>query len=281
MLHRNFNSMRYLYSVILHFALFSCNKFSLGNRKECPSLFTLDLSNVDNNVNELRVWVFDSDNNIIKRDTISSSYFGGDYLMKVPRESITYYLWGNLKSATHINENNSLGSYLTNLENFQPDSLYFFSNTIDADRESLRDTVFLFKEFITIYMTVLGDTSSYEIVLEGATNNAGYYINGKLVGKKSNQTILPSCVSEKLATYEFRVTRQNNLSDIYIKGIATIDEKSVNIFSLPLDSYISESLYDMKSPSLEDIKVEVDLTCNTLTISIDDWQKTFPVLVEM
>ncbi len=278
--HPNFNSMRYIYILIIIISLFSCNKYILENRKECPAILTLDLSNIDNRVNELHVWIFDTDKNIVKKDTIWSSYFGKEYLINVPRGSISYYLWVNLKSATYINENNSLDSYLTNLENFQPDSLYFSSNTLDSDKETLRDTVFLLKEFITIYFTIIGDTRTSEITLEGTTNNAGYYINGKLVSKKTSQIILPNSTSEKSAEYEFRVTRQNNLTDINIEGKTTTNNIPTTVFSLPLSNYIMESMYDMKSPSLEDIKVEVDLTSNLITIYISDWQKTFPVFIE-
>lgn len=269
--------MKILYTAFIIIILSACGKLILEDRGECPSLFTIDLKNIGSNVNELTLWIFDSKKQLVKKEIIPNDYFGGEYLITVPRDFINYYVWGNLKDGTILNDDNSMGSYLTNLDKFQPDSLYFYSNNLNVNDESVNDIIVLSKEFITINLKIVGsyDTSGLSVV--GTTSNAGFFINGSLVNKQTSIDIKPKEISSNKVDYIFRITRQDNLDDILLKANYNINNSLINVFDLPLSKYISDSNYDMKSKNLEDIYLTLDISSSFIIVKIDDWVRMYPV----
>ena len=43
---------------------------------------------------------------------------------------------------------------------------------------------------------------------------------------------------------------------------------------IPLGMYIAGSGYDWAAPSLEDIRLEIDMDANTLTVESNGWRRT-------
>ncbi|MEG2471524.1 MAG: hypothetical protein RSA75_09685 [Bacteroidales bacterium] len=262
----------------------SCTKFVWEDRSECPCILTLDLSNVDKNVSELHLWIFGEDNSILSRDTIAPDRFGGTYDVLIKREMVKYYVWGNIKGATKLQDNLTLNSTLTKVENSSADSLYHYSKQLNTNFESQTDTVLLNKEFISVNVTLKSTVSKFDkISLEMYGNSAGFYIDKRFIGGIGKITCVPDGNNKENNTvFKYRLTRQEYLQDISIVIIVTTRQGiPIVLTDFPLGNYLQENGYNMQAKNLSDIKIDMDLSANIITIKVDNWQVTVPGNIEI
>lgn len=268
--------------IIFSITLVSCTKFVWEDREECPCILTLDLSSIDKNVSELHLWMFGEDNNILYRDTIPPDRFGGTYDVLIKREMVKYYVWGNIKAATRLQDNLTINSTLTKVENSSADSLYHYSKQLNTNFESQVDTVYLNKEFITVDVTLKSKVSKFDkISLEMYGNSAGFYVDKRFIGGIGKITVTPEN-KESNTVFKYRLTRQEYLQDISIVIITTTQQGiPIVLTDFPLGKHLQENGYNMQAKSLSDIKIELDLSSNIITIKVDDWQVTVPGNIEI
>ncbi|MEG1290523.1 MAG: hypothetical protein RR919_09200 [Bacteroidales bacterium] len=243
--------------IITLISLTSCTKFVWEDRSECPCILTLDLSNVDKNVSELHLWIFGEDNSILSRDTIAPDRFGGTYDVLIKREMVKYYVWGNIKGATKLQDNLTLNSTLTKVENSSADSLYHYSKQLSTNFESQIDTVYLNKEFITLYFYLDGkpEIVGSEIIIE-ITSSGGYYLDGSIINSASN---VQSTITPAENYCSIRLTRQK-IEDMYLLLYSQTDTQKVLIDKYCLGTLLKQNKYDMHSILLQDIIIEIDFS---------------------
>ena len=66
--------MRILIFILGLFSL-GCDKLIKEDRSVCPCILTIDLTNINKDINKLNLWVLDGDD-VIYNDTIPAIYFG-------------------------------------------------------------------------------------------------------------------------------------------------------------------------------------------------------------
>ncbi len=256
-----------LYIVSL-LACSSCEATIFEEREDCPCFLTLDLSNVPSTMGELYLWAFDSKENLILRDTILSTHFGGEYEIEVKRTTVHYHLWGNIGSATSLLGENSVNLKLSKVDSLSADSLYCYSKRLNATGEFAKDTVTLFKEYARVEVLVKGAKNTF-IEIKGESN--GYFINREIVDAKSIYKSVGLIDSNSDMLHTFNITRQSNLSLLEIALSHSINNGFKLLNTYPIGEWLEEQGYNMEAENLSDIYIEIDSSNNFITITVDDW----------
>lgn len=260
----------------------SCTKSVWEERGICPCSLTLDLGNVNREIDTLHLWMFGDDNEILYRDTISSLQFVRDYEISIKRGMVKYFLWGNIKGATTMTDHLALHTTLTKVENLPADSLYYYSNYLNTDLEDVVDVVRLNKEFITVDFSLKGNIEpavDISMVLFG--NASGFYVDKRLLDGVGKITARPCYRDDSKILFHYRITRQHHLWGITISLVLERDGNSSVLTELPVGKWLAENGYDMEANNLSDIAIELDLSVNFITITVDNWQVTIPADVEI
>ncbi len=277
-----------IYSVVLGLILLGgCTVFE--DRDGCPNYLQIDLQEVDKNIKEWQMWLFNEEGTLILKDTIYRRSYSAPYIVQVPRfDSVKCLLWGNMRSATNLMENYSYTTYLEKLEDVSADSLYFFTETINTKGENSYMKVLPEKEFATVDIYVkgwVGTDYEADMVLECASS--GFYVSGELLNSKSFTDVKIHDMGTYYTHFRCRMWRQQDTENIVLKlfirdlqpdgtlGNILVDNE------IPIGEYLFENGYDMYSPSLADISMEVDYSYNRFMIRADDWEATYKILAEI
>lgn len=261
----------------------------LEDRSDCPNYLTIDFTEVDRGIKEWQLWMFDKEDNLIFKDTIYRCSYASPYLVKVPRSrEVICLMWGNIRGGTHLNEMYSLGSHLTKQRDISADSLYYFLDTISTNREYSQFKVEPLKEFATLDIYMKGwieNDFAAELELECA--NSGFYIDKRLCGSSSFTTIPVHDIGNYFTHFRSRFLRQRDTENIILSVIikkknidGTIGETLIDK-DIPIGLYLERNGYNMQSPNLKDIEMEIDYSYNLCTIKIEDWSATYNLLEEI
>lgn len=261
-------TLLYIVSIL---ACSSCEATIFEEREDCPCFLTLDLSNVPPTMGELYLWAFDSKENLILRDTILSTHFGGEYEVVVKRTTVHYHLWGNIGSATSLLGENSVNLKLSKVDSLSADSLYCYSKKLNATGEFAKDTVTLFKEYARVKVLVKRAKDTF-IEIKGESN--GYFLNREIVDAKSIYKSVGLIDSNSDMLHTFNITRQSNLSLLEIALSHSINKRVTLLNTYPIGEWLEEQGYNMDAENLSDIYIEIDSSNNFITITVDDWSYT-------
>lgn len=242
-------------------------------RTACPCLFVANTEEVGRNVGNIHVWFFNQDGTLLLKDTMYRAQFGGDYIIELSRDIVSYYMWANI-SSSEVEGGISPESALRIGEDALPDSLYLFENKADMRCESIRDTIRLRKEYAEIDLVFKGrsDLLGKEplITIECGTN--GRRIDGGYPEGTVSIHGVGIYVSDDEREYIFRIWRQSEIETMFLKI-----ENSV----VPFGKILHDRGYDMSARDLADIKMVIDLSSDSMTLDVGDWIVELPVEIEI
>ena len=240
----------------------------------------LDLTDVPASMNELYLWAFDKEENLVLRDTISAIYFGEMYELEIKRAVVDYYLWGNVGNATKVINEDDVNAQLSVIQNNYADSLYSYSNELDASGEFAIDTVSMYKEFANVEVII--KNSQDNISLEFLGNSCGYYVNSTILQGGYSVTcsdFIRDIYNNYL--YLFRVTRQQELEKVELALYKGSGNGKMLLNRFPIGKWLIGQGYNMFEQNMPDISIEIDYSNNNVTISTTDWSFTKPSDVEI
>ena len=106
--------------------IISCTSIK-EDRRECPCWFSVDFSKVSHDIENLHLWFFDEDGELLKRDTLSVPDYNNVYEIELKRGTVGFYVWGNISGDTEINKPFSRGAFCTAGAIFSPSTITLFS----------------------------------------------------------------------------------------------------------------------------------------------------------
>ena len=247
----------------------NCSKCVYEDRKPCPCTLTFNLSNIKE-VNNLKIWIFSSNNNLVFNGNIPDSCFGKEYKILVNREQTKYYIWANLGINTKIDNDKSINANIVKENYKMADSIYYCGGSINTNSEEIKKSIILYKEFINVKTSIIGSTETFHLQFKG--NNNGFTINGKC---REEEDII-KCQAKNKNLFLFRMLRQNNLDNLTLE-IFKNNSYTNSLYAFPLGEWLKENGYDMMSQNLSDIEVLINLFNNTISIKTIDWEITKPI----
>lgn len=258
-----------------------CEKRIWEVREECPCVFTLDLGDIPKGIDTLHLWMFGENDSLLYRDTIGKELFGGACELLLQRDRIRCYIWGNLRKATALADNRTLNSSLTKRKDVPPDSLFGYSGLFNTRSEYAGGKVRMNKEFATVDVILEGYKGNGDKMwLEISGNSSGFYIDGGFLPGTGKIIAFPHALNTAQAQFTYRLLRQESLTAIIMKVLATDKGGPEVVGELPVGKWLAGYGYDMQAPDLADIRLEIDLSVNIATIRTEDWQATFPADVK-
>ena len=271
-----------------------CNTI-MESREECPCVLTIDFGKIDGNVRDVQLWLFDSEGNLLYKDTVGRKNFKVPDVLSVKKGEIFCYAWCNLSGASVCTERFSPSTIIEKAGALSADSLFFFKYEGTVRGESAMLQVLPNKVFATVNVTFAGIEEGSGAGTELVCPSGGFFVNGKCLEKLSvisaNTTQSqyrvsgPICV-ERLNSavngLSFRMLRQNGLDGIYmniysLSGGKEAEKKEVGTFEL--GKYLKDSNYDMAAISLKDVDVLIDMSSLVATVKVDDWVITAPITI--
>lgn len=259
----------------------SCTGWIWENRDDCPCALTLALQRIPSGVGVMHLWVFGPDDRLLYRDTLERQSLGTDYTIRVKRDQIRYFIWGNIKEATELKDGATLDISLTKREGASADSLYFYSGNVDTRCESVTDTIVPGKEFATVQVAVKNcNRNAEELCLELLLNSSGFYVDRRFLSGQGSISAQPYLQEKRDALFAPRIARQASLREMRLVLTAYHRGMPVSVADYPLGEWMADHGYDMQAVNLSDVTLEIDLSVNFVTIQTEDWKSVFPVQID-
>ena len=259
-----------------------CNCTVLEERDSCPNYLSVDFRDVDKGIKEWQMWFFNAEGGLVFKDTVSRSSYSGPYIVEVPRyATMRCILWGNIRSATNLDENYSYKTNFVKKADVSADSIYFFTDTIDTRGETSFVKIAPNKEFATVDIFMKGWIGSdYEVDMVLECANSGFYVDKGFVDGAISTNVGEYDIGNYFTQFRCRMLRQKDTENILlrlrVKGVSgngsDLEEKVI-----PLGEYLEENGYDMQADSLEDIAMEVDFSYNNCVVKVADWEATYKI----
>ncbi|HNY05849.1 MAG TPA: FimB/Mfa2 family fimbrial subunit [Candidatus Egerieousia sp.] len=281
--------------VFLFTAATGCNTI-MESREECPCELTIDFSKIDGNVRNVQLWLFDSEGDLLYKDTVGRKSFKVPDVLSVKKGNIYCYVWCNLSDASVCTERFSPSTIIEKAGALSADSLFFFKYEGPVRGESVILQVLPNKEFATINVRFSGVEEGDGAGTELVSPSGGFFVNGKCLEKLSvisvntiqsqYQMSMPNCASrlnDDGNCLSFRMLRQSSLNGIYMNIYSLSGEKEMSrreIGTFELGKYLKDSNYDMEAVSLKDIDILIDMSSLLATVKIGDWIIMAPITID-
>ncbi len=257
----------------------------LEDRSGCANYLSMDFSGVDKSIKEWQMWFFNEEGKLVLKDTVYRSSYSSPYVVQVPRSpDLRCILWGNMRSATDVNENYSYMTNIAKKADMSSDSIYFFTGTINTEGEESELKVVPQKEFATVDIFVKGWVGSgfdARMVLECASS--GFYVGKEFMGGTTYTTAYVYDTGNYYTQFRCRMLRQQDTENmvlrLYINELLPDGSLGRTVVSkdIPLGEYLEENGYNMQATSLQDIVMEVDFSYNKLIVKVADWEAIYRI----
>ena len=281
-----FTGLPLLGAVLLMFGA-GCNV--LEDRSVCTSTLTVDLQEVDRTIKEWQMWLFNTEGELIYKDTIYRRSYGTRYTVEVPRyDDVQCLLWGNIRGATSLNEAYSLGTFMLKGHDISADSLYFCTDRISTNGEESYLKVVPNKEFATVDIYMKGWVGhDYDATLELLCANSGFFVDKRICGSNTVTKMEVYDIGNYYTHFRGRILRQYDVENLVLslfitdrlpdgaRGGVRLNKE------IPLGEYLESNGYSMQSGAMGDISMEVDLSYNKLLVRAEDWSATYKLVEEI
>ena len=247
------------------------------DRTACPCLLQVDLQKVLSN-EPFR----DMTSGMINIDCIcQGSYISSDAYMlpacpsvlekTVPRSDVQ--LIGTLlPEPGRITEGKAFINF-----GHQADSLYACRAEVDTRGEEARVELELYKQFSTVYISVIATDDDGKAVAGGAPDDLQFRAVGTVAGfdagmMKPLEGDFSYELKDRTSTGEliFRMPRQKDAGIILkVKGREGFTEEGITV---PMGLYLEQAGYDFGAASLSDIHLQVNISPTEITVSVLDWE---------
>ena len=159
----------------------------------------------------------------------------------------------------------------------QADSIYACRAVVDTRGEEARVELDLYKQFSTVYISVIATDTDGKAVSGAAPDDLLFQAVGAVAG-------FDACSMEPLEgtfSYElkdrtadgeltFRMPRQKDAGIILkVKGSEDFSEEGITV---PMGLYLERAGYDFNAAWLADIHLQVNVSPTDITISVLDWE---------
>lgn len=259
------------------------------DRDVCPSYLTVDMQGVDKSIREWQMWLFNGAGEMICKDTIYRRDYVAPYVIEVPRYGeVECLLWGNIRGGTELEERYSQGTTILKLEDIPSDSLYSSRSIISTNREESYLKVVPRKEFATVELYLqgwVGIDFDIEAVLRCA--KGGFYVNGDFYGNGVSTRMEFSDLGNYYTKLSGRILRQPDTENILLSLFIRKREVDGSLgkvlvdLDIPIGMYLENNGYDIQSPDLSDIRLDVDYSYNQLVVKAEDWEAEYSLVEEI
>lgn len=237
---------------------FTCSCSIKENRNDCPCWLNIFFSSSDENSGDLIVAAWNE--NQIFSERIKPSRYGNFYERKIGRGVI------NL-SAFHAGlKYDEERSQILIPYGQQSDSIYAYSSKLLCFCEFVRDTIFLHKQFATVYLKLINMDSpvEYGLAVRGLVNGLSFPDLQPVRGDFCYD-------SETCGENEFKLRIPRQLGDSLI--VRLVDKECGRILdSLNLAPRILSSGYDWNSVDLKDLLIKLDFSNYDISVNVHTWE---------
>lgn len=227
------------------------------DRGKCPCALVLDFSEVDTAVIRSADLFVADDAGLLFEDTLIPADFRESYILKVPRKSVMLGIW-------NADGLPSVGNGLAIPYGEDCPEVYFHTSVVDADAETVRETVRMHKNHCVMTVRIAWDEPGLEgIVLIGNVN--GYHSDGL----PSEGDFLYRLEQDGEGECRAVLPRQKDDS-----LVLEVNDGSGVAKRFSLGEYIARSGYDWNEPDLKDITIELDIAFLQVHLTVQGWDMT-------
>lgn len=227
------------------------------DRRPCPCWLDMDISGCASQTTELTLSAWNTEN--LFSDKVAVADYPDAYERAVAKGMVSTSAYCGL------NEGIVQGSRIIIPEGRQSDMLRVHSNLVDCTGEFARDSVQLYRQYATVFLSMEDDNAKEALkVMEvrGEVCGIDYVTLEPVDGKFSYRT-----QAGDDGVWAFRLPRQNEGSRLRLVTFADGVEKD----SLPLDEWIAKSGYSWLDKDLKDIYINVDYAVGKVSVVIQGW----------
>lgn len=261
----------------------------LEDRDPCPCYLEVDFSQVDNGIREWQMWLFSSSGELMFKDTVYRRSYSLPYIVQVPRNTkVQCLLWGNARSGTNLTEHYSLNTSLQKKSDVLSDSLYFSTDTISTMGEDSFLRVVPCKEFATVDIFLQGWIGvDFDVEMELLCGSQGFYVNRNFLPGQTGCSMKLFDMGDYFTQFRGRILRQPDTENIVLSLMIRkkeIDGSPGPILvnrDIPLGKFLEENGYDIQSPQMADIIMDIDYSYTSLTVKVDDWEAVYNLVEEI
>ena len=261
----------------------------LEDRDPCPCYLEVDFSQVDKSIREWQMWLFSPSGELLFKDTVYRRSYSSPYVVEVPRNTgVQCLLWGNARSGTSLNESFSLYTSLQHLPGLPADSLFFSTDTISTMGEESSLKVVPHKEFATVDICLQGWIGvDFDASMELVCGTQGFYVDRRFLAGNVSSNMKLFDMGDYYTQFRGRILRQPDTENIILSLLIKKREIDGSIGEtlidkdIPIGKYLEENGYDMHTPQMSDIVMDVDYSYTSLVIKAEDWEATYSLNEEI
>lgn len=264
--------MRYLPLLMTLPFVIACSTI-FEDRSVCPCILTLYPDTEGEKIAaDMTVWCFDEDMNIQHYIKVKESDTGKPLEIPLKREKAHIAVWGNISPMSSVMDSMTCKSAIHNLSEKNMDRLLSYLKTIDidADKESVSDTVSFRKEYIPVKIKLTGGYKPEEIVLR--FKGAGDTIMTDRSGTYGYSELKPEGIAEEgNAVYRFNIYRQSAISSLEMEITAKSQDLPARSHHIHLGKILEEGKYDTTRDNPEPITLEFALDNGFIKLTVGGW----------
>ena len=266
-----------------------CGCTVLEDRDPCPCYLEVDFSQVDKSIREWQMWLFSPEGTLLFKDTVYRRSYSSPYIVEVPRNSkVQCLLWGNARGGTNLNESYSRYTTLLHKGGVAADSLYFSTDTISTMGEESSLKVLPHKEFATVDICLQGWIGvDFDASMELLCGAQGFYVDRRFLRGEVSSNMKLYDMGDYYTQFRGRILRQPDPENIILSLLIRKREIDGSIGEvlidkdIPIGKYLEENGYDMHTPDMSDIVMDVDYSYTNLVIKAEDWEATYSLNEEI
>ncbi len=246
-------------------------------RAKCPATICVITEDSPYELKTLELWAYDSNGELLARDTVATGKTGYVKKVKVRRGGeVSCFLWGNIGMNTRVSGTTYTDHLLENIGKSTADSLFYFGRIVSLNADTAVVNLHMQKYFAEVRVNFIGvsPTEAVELKLEGKSR--GYDISGVPAGGEFSQTNR----SEGGSSLRFRILRQSDIESLSFDISYICEGGHTDTFDFRFGHYLKQMGYDMQSADMQDITLTFDYTSLTAVIQFGQWQVCVPVCIE-
>lgn len=287
-------SSRNIFGKVLACCLFAsiislCCCTVLEDRDSCLCYLEVDFSQVDKSIREWQMWLFSSEGKLLFKDTVYRRSYSSPYIVEVPRNTMVQcLLWGNARGSTNLDESYSLYTSLSHKSGVPSDSLYFSTDTISTMGEESSLKVLPRKEFATVDICLQGWIGvDFDASLELVCQTRGFYVDRRFLKGDVECNMRLYDLGDYYTQFRGRILRQPDTENIILSLLIRKREIDGSVGEvlvdrdIPIGKYLEENGYDMHTPDMPDIVMDIDYSYTSFVIKAEDWEATYSLNEEI
>lgn len=248
----------------------------MEERDGCPSYLSIDFSGTPEEVKSIILLLRYEDGFCIM-DTVLREDYANPYEIPVRRGTPFVSAFGNVDKMV-FDDGFSI------IRGEESDKIYtdFRKGCYNGDLS--HDTIKLGKSYIGLYIRVMNPAeASCSVEITTECSSIGYSYSGEILEGIFRHTPEPHHIpTAEEGYYEFlsRIVRQKN-GDAVLRIKSVQNGAEEEILEIPLSEKLKAAGMDMGSKDLQDIFITINYSRSSMKISVDDWERTEHIEIEI